>query len=614
MISLSDNQRQAVECLTNCLAVACPGSGKTRVLAQKVVHILKVDPGANILITSFTKDSASDIRKRIIDLVGEDAARKVASGTFHSIALDQLKKAGFKGTILGPGQIEEYVERALKESKLVNIELDQAKELIETCKLDVDYKPSNDDLGRLFSNYSRLLNQINAIDFTDMLRKAVNMMRSKDLAPKNCKYLLIDESQDMDEMQYQWCVEHIKAGAIFTVVGDDDQSIYKFRRALGYEGMMRFAKEFGAKLIMLDTNYRCHAEILDAAGKLISTNANRVYKKLEAVRGSGGTVTALQCNESGQETGVIIQKIKDYCASNMNPYPDDYLIGVQDGEWAVLARNNHNLRELSMAMVAHGIPYTGSEKNLWCERPVCFAIGLLTALMTGEKAGFDAALYFAGMNEDVLTRMHEEFGDDFSELFNEYRQVDFGKYGHGTAICLNEFTIKVQQWRRSLSRERPSMAVYGVFDWFIGQMNSYTYDQKEKRKIQRDLEQLSAARQILGEMKGSLQHRLERVSNKKDNENAHKPSGVFLGTLHSSKGLEFKNVWLLQIDDGVIPDIKQDTADTLEEERRLFYVGMTRAKDQLFISCSKKPSKFIAEAGIELKGTNESDNTLYELS
>lgn len=599
---LSDKQRQVVECLSNCLAVACPGSGKTRVLVQKVEHILKVDPGCNILITSFTQDSAAEIRKRIVSAVGRDAARKVASGTFHSIALDQLKRTGFNGTIIGSGQMKQYIERALAECKLFDFDLDEAVSLIEMAKLTPDYEPANDNHGRLFMAYSALTERNNVIDFADMLSRTVRKMRSGELPPKNCKYLMTDESQDLDEMQYAWCAEHIKAGAIFTVVGDDDQSIYKFRNALGYEGMMRFQRDFGAELIKLDTNYRCHSEILDSAGKVILNNTNRVEKALVAERGPGGNVEAWCCHESDHEINFVIGKILQSCEFNPNPNPDEHLVGILEGEWAVLARNNHNLSELAMAMVAYGIPHIYQGKNLWDDRPVCLVLGLLSSLVTGKKAGFDAALHFAGMDEPTLKQLHKDFGDDFAQMFYG-GQLSFDKYGKGTAENLKKFAEKVPQWGKALSKERVANVVRGAFDWFIDHLESNRDDKKNKGGYQRDFKRLSAAKSIMANMSGDLPSRLKRVMSKPDDDKDKdkKKQGVHLGTLHSGKGLEFKNVWLLQMDDGVMPDIKEWTPEIHEEERRLFYVGMTRAKNCLYMSCTKSPSSFIQETGIDLK-------------
>lgn len=603
---LSKKQRQAVECLSNCLVLACPGSGKTRVLVKKTEFILQEDPGALIMITSFTKDSAAEIRRRIVQAIGKEAARKVASGTFHSIALDQLKRAElFNGTIIGPGQMRQYIERALAECRLPDFDPDEAAAFIETAKMTPDYEPGNDTHGKIFIEYTKLCDRNNVIDFSDMLARSVRLMRAGELDPKDCNYILTDESQDMDPMQHAWCAEHIKNGAIFTVVGDDDQSIYRFRRAEGYAGMIRFQEEFGAEIIKLDTNYRSHSEILAASALVIANNTVRMEKALEAHRGKGGTVEAWCCHEPEHEAQFVINKIIEISSCNANDNPEEQSVSILPNEWAILARNNHNLTEISMALDAYGIPHNSAGKNFWSERPVCLAIGLLSSLINGKKAGYDSALHYAGMEEETLIRLHEDFGDDFNELFNITDPKKFEKYGRGTGENLFKLAKMVTMWKKSMSKDRVSIVVRGVFDWFIDNMNTNRDDKKSSNSYQREFRMMKAAKRIMGDMEGELSKRLSRVMNKPENKKEEGKGSVFLGTLHGSKGLEFTNVWLVSMDDGVIPDVKEWTPETQEEERRLFYVGMTRAMDRLFISCTKHPSSFIEETGIQLKSIFE---------
>jgi superfamily I DNA/RNA helicase len=245
---LSIFQKEVIMYDGHSVVLACPGSGKTTVIAYKVEQSLRADPYARILFTSFTKTSANDIRKRIIDLVGTPFSNRIATGTFHAIALDQLRKAGFTGKIIKGNQFKQYIKRALEISQLENINPDLAVEFIEKCRSNLQYLPTNDDWGHLYKNYVKLLDESKSLDFSGILSKAINLMRDRKLSPKSCGFLLCDEAQDMDQTQYEWCVEHIKAGSKIIIVGDDDQSIYKFRGALGFEGMMRFTTEFGAKI------------------------------------------------------------------------------------------------------------------------------------------------------------------------------------------------------------------------------------------------------------------------------------------------------------------------------------------------------------------------------
>jgi superfamily I DNA/RNA helicase len=155
-------------------------------------------------------------------------------------------------------------------------------------------------------------------------------MRLGKLKAINSKCLFVDESQDMDQMQLAWCIEHIKAGLICTLVGDDDQSIYRFRGAEGYEGMMRFQTEFGAKQFILNTNYRSKKEILDAANSVIEKNSNRIQKDICAERGVGGSVEVWQCADGVAEAKLAVNKIISACVNNAKHFPEKYSVGVKE--------------------------------------------------------------------------------------------------------------------------------------------------------------------------------------------------------------------------------------------------------------------------------------------
>lgn len=618
---LSKRQQQVVECSTrNCLGVAGPGSGKTRVLVHKADHILRSDPAGRILITTFTQDAASEIRKRVLHKLEESglaatAAKRIASGTFHSIALSQLRQAGFDGTIISTGQMFQYIERALADSK-VDMSIEYAVMEIEKAKCTPGYEPGNDPVGKLFMAYDRLTKRNNVLDFSDMLARTLRMMRDEGLPTKDCKYLFVDEMQDIDEMQYAWIAEHLKAGAILTGIGDDDQSIYRFRRALGFEGMMRMHKEYDAEIIMLDTNYRSHIEIVSPALKLVEHNTNRLDKRIIADRGPGGRASAYKFESLRHESESVCEVIR----SSLQPAGRDsrYSYIVERDEWAVLARNNIGLEMLVSELKSLGIPYISPVKSIWEKPPVCYALGLLMSLLPKkgsngqavyQSAGFDSALHFVGVGEDVLQDLHERFGGDFSQMF--IPNPDFSMYPPGTQATLENFAKKNREFLKELRRNTSAgvnNAIVGVFNWFSTSLSSGTTsgkDKKSKNSVERDRRRLEYACSDMLKMDGDLQKRLSRLLRKSDDDKAEeeklkeKPGKVFLGTLHSSKGLEFTNVWLLTMDDEVIPDPK--VPSDLDEERRLFYVGMTRAKDNLFISCAKTPSIFIEQSGLTLE-------------
>ena len=271
-----------------------------------------------------------------------------------------------------------------------------------------------------------------------------------------------------------------------------------------------------------------------------------------------------------------------------------------------------------LALDSYWIPYNHSVKSLWDDVPICLVIGLLGAIRSTssdkhseeekkarkakQKSGYDMALHYSGIDEETLIELHNRFGDDFSTLFHDDK-VDLKGFGKGTTENLEKFRENISQWAKCLDKDRVGLVVAGAFDWFIDHLNASSTDKAGKGLYFRDLNRLLTAKKIMLNMTGDLTARLMRIMSRKDKKDNNGKKSVYLGTLHSSKGLEFNNVWLMRIDDGVIPDNKERdsvvwTPALDEEERRLFYVGMTRAKDRLFISATKQPSMFIAETGL----------------
>lgn len=642
----SQKQQEVVDCKGHCLVFAGPGSGKSKVLVDKADYTIQTDPGGLILIVTFTKDAARSIRKKVIDRISQRKDHnprdidRIASGTFHSVAYSQLKQTGFNGTIISAGQMRQYIKRAKEECR-VDMTDEDAQIAIEIAKSTPDYEPSNDDVGKLFIAYERIIKQNNVIDFSDMLSRTLRMMKYENLAPKKCNYLFVDEMQDMDEMQYEWCVEHIKAGAIFTGIGDDDQSIYKFRRALGYGGMKRFSETFGATEIKLDINYRSKSEIVTSAIKVISKNKDRMSKKIIAFRGAGGHVRIYGINLKDYEKGTVeaaekkeLELICNEIKKSLIPITANGVTEyyVRPDEWSVLARNNDQLKTLSEMLRSMQIQHICSLTPIWELTPVCYAIETIKSLIpvrnpntneiTYPKVGLDSALYYAGIDEKTLRELHEKLGDDFALMMSG--DPDFSNYTLGTKSTLSDFAKAYKNWKKAAERKQVhdmpdtrNNAIIGIFDWYLMHLDNNVKSGKGRENIRK---MMDTAKSILITMNGSLQERIQIVTrknpeDKKDSEGNTifqkdgdgRPIGkIVLSTMHSSKGLEYDNVWMMGLNEGIIPseNEKDDdplTPEMMEEERRLFYVAMTRARNNLFMSYVGFPSTFISETGINVE-------------
>lgn len=624
MSELTPSQTQVVMYDRDCLVYAGPGSGKTKVLVEKAKRILKADSGARILIVTFTKEAATNVRNRILKGLPERDAARVASGTFHSIAYSQLQNDGFNGTVIGAGTMREYIKRAVLESR-VTMDIDAAIASIEYAKQTPNYEPANDEAGKLYVAYELLTRRNNVIDFQDMLARTVRMMDSEGLAPKKCTHLFVDEFQDIDQMQYVWIALHLRAGAVLTGIGDDDQSIYMFRQALGFKGMEDMGKEFNAVTFTLDDNFRSHFEIVHAAGKVISKNTARQKKTINATRGPGGNVQYFKYSSYENEIHGILEEIKNTCPVVTEKGKTEYRI--EEGQWAILSRNKKALHGLSGLLKAHNIPYVAPGGSMWEASPVCLALNLLWSLMPKEvqiegkkeahyqKAGYDQALAYAGVDEATLQELHDEYGDDFAGML--LGKPDFSKFSAGTKAVLEEFSKQCRYCQREAIKgrdgDRVNNAINGVFGWFKTYRDSMHHTSaKHKRSDGEEIDLLNLAQVILMDMKGSLATRLhcvmgnvdqpEKDKKQKEAEDKEKKGKIILSTVHASKGLEYTNVWMMSLDEGIFPtDTEKNplTDETLPEERRLFYVGMTRAKDNLYLSTSGKPSIFLDETGIK---------------
>lgn len=601
VISLNPEQQAVVDHDGHCLVVACPGSGKTRVIVIKIEHLLATIPKSRVCAVTFTRDAANELKKRLLvsakKRFGHEAAAQIVSrrtrvGTFHSLAIRQLRASGQIGKIASPAEQLAYVHRALAMSE-AEIPLEEAVQIIETVKSSRAVVPEEDH--PVYQAYASLLKRAQIEDLHDVLRKSLHLMQTGEVPPYPVEYMLVDEFQDTDEIQLAWVLEHVKAGTKVTVVGDDDQSVYSFRHALGYQGMERFREATEARLITLGTNYRCRSEVLSAAGLLIGHNQERIDKSLKAARGPGGSVTSLRFSSRPLEAEAVIEKIW----SDVEPYKGDpwFIYTVSTGKWAVLARSRRTLDCVEQALHARRIRYLRPpSESIWSRQPFVFFISLLRSLQSGEVVGIDQALHFAGLAHDHFEMIQEAMQTDLWRLLDGVLPPLDG-LPDDAAKTLKKFAGLSTGWRRQVRDGEYNLAILGVSDWFTDRIKG-----DDERELFKTLTE------SVGKLSGSLVERvntltLPKPENKDDGEDDNdSASGVSLMTMHGSKGLEFDNVWIIAAEEGVIPSPKNPVYD---EERRLMYVGMTRAKDHLTMTSRviQSPSPFVIESGYDPRAT-----------
>lgn len=567
---LNPHQERAVNTLGHCTILACPGSGKTRVLTERAIRLLSSHDRGRLCAVTFTKDAATELKDRILPRCSSSAGKRIAVGTFHSIALSQLKRSGVVQKI--PRLLSEGERLALLRRCLAcqgnKIPLEEVVASIDKAKSSTT-PPwfSSYATEALFNDYQRTLEAESAMDFSDIMLRTVSLMESGDMAPLPIKWLLVDEAQDMDQVQLEWIKFHGLSGIEVTVVGDDDQSLYAFRHALGHQGLTDLTTILCSTETTLPLNYRCAPNILLHAGRLIQHNKVRAFKRIEASRTTPGEVEVIRAADRQDEAELAIERIRPR---------------AEGCEWAVLARTNAILDAFEVELSGRGIPYrrTGG-KCVWDQKLGSTLLGLLKSVIDDAPTGVANALAFAGASLSMLSISHDkssvegiEFLDD--RLQNENLTIEDRQ-------LLSALRSGMQTWKHLHGKGRIDLVIHGVSSWM-----------KPCCKDELMAQQLDRLVCTLVKVPGSLAQRIRLLSVPPS---AKTGCRIQLMTLHGSKGLEFDYVWIYGAEDGNLPH----TDSPEEDERRLMYVGMTRARNGLFISSALtegNPSRFIRESGL----------------
>ncbi|MCP3018289.1 ATP-dependent helicase [Cupriavidus basilensis] len=564
---LNPSQREVVEMRRHCVAVACPGAGKTKTIATKAAMLL-AEPHVTVGAVTFSKDAAVELRNRILALAGSGAKRRLVAGTFHSLSYKQLGGAGGeRPDIATDGDRMVLLGQALEEAKL-DWKIEDAIAAIEVIKTNFGNVQDGTHEARLYQAYQDALERNAKIDFQDMLRLAVEGLQRGELKPYPFTYLLVDEFQDTDPLQYQWVALHAQAGSIVTVVGDDDQSIYGFRSALGYRGMESFIRQFDAQPVVLGSNYRCKAEILAAADKVIQNNRERIPKTLVAQKGPGGIVKFNRYDDEYAEAVAAIEALAPTLGEGKSA--------------AILARTNRILDPVEAVCRSHGVKYYRASGKSILNRPeAALMCNLLEIIQKVKANGLDALLGFAGVGAQELRLLHGKMGPALEQRQRK-ELVAFG-VSEETTERYRDLMKRLAEWRTLCDRQFYSLVLEGVHEWMV-----------QHAKVDPARRAITTTYDVLSRLNGTFSERLEFLR-RQNNEPA--PDALVLTTIHASKGLEWDGIVVIRVEETVIPDEKGSTES---EERRLFYVGMTRARDWLALSTAKKnpTSRFVIEAGL----------------
>jgi len=654
------------------LIIAGAGSGKTRVITYRIAHMLdKGIPQSQILALTFTNKAAKEMEERVKEKTGRKLQNLTVS-TFHAFGVKVLRqdieRLGWRSnfSIYDETDRNQLIKETGRELGFTADALDvyAVGNLFSNIKTGRwtwdDPNPKmrgNSQYQQLYQEYQRGLQLYNAVDFDDLITLPIRLFREHpdvlEQYRSRYKYIMVDEFQDTSIQQYQ--MMHLLADRNVAVVGDDDQSIYSWRGA-NYENIRMFERDFpDVREIRLEQNYRSTETILAAANGVISHNTNRKDKALWSGNGSGRPIEIFLPENEAAEADFIAEAIQGICMSEKRSYDD----------FGVLMRANTQSRAIEEAFLAANIPYTISGGSSFFQRKeikdvisylrVCANhdddINLLRILNTprrgiGRKTletlnqlarehscslwqAIQKALQLEGMDSDLREageegseNLQEEFQLMVEETPQEERGLGIGKK---TLVELASFVELISRWRGTLlsghglaKKVRDMVQEINYWDYLISE---YQKNEKAARFKFLNIESLLQSLESWenGEAANggdaSLFSYLNRITllSRDDMEDDALKGKVNLMTIHASKGLEFPVVFIAGAEDGIIPHARsiEESEENIEEERRLFYVAITRAQHKLFISACRRrkkmqslveaePSRFLDEIPPEL--------------
>lgn len=575
------------------MVLAGPGSGKTTVITHRIKELLEqgVTP-SGILVITFTKAAAMEMKERFLRLAGESYEKgegKVTFGTFHSVFY-QILKLAYRfpaGSVLGEEEKRDFFKSWIEKSEL---EVEDEGEFISSVINEISYVKGNQiDLSyyysqncpeewfkKLYSGYENMLRKSGKLDFDDMLVMCYDLFRErKDILAawqKKYKYILVDEFQDINRIQYEIVRMLALPENNLFIVGDDDQSIYRFRGAKP-EIMLGFLNDYSdAKQVLLAENYRSAKEIVETSLRLIGHNKVRFPKALVPVHGVGRPVDISIYENPLKEMEDVAKKLRQYV-----------MAGYAYEDMAVLFRTSTGSGLLSEKLMEYNIPFQMRDviPNLYSH---WIAKDLFSYLTLGQGGRKRSDFY------RIMNRPNRYFSRDAFETPEV--SLDAVKSFYQDKSWMENRVFDLEHDLKTIGQLKPSAAINYIRK-AVG-YDEYLKSYAEFRRI-RPEELFEIADRLAESAVGfeSFMDWQEHIRQYEETLKAQKAaqrteekterSGVTLSTMHSAKGLEYRIVFVIDVNEGVVPHHKSATAADIEEERRLFYVAMTRAKERLHL-------------------------------
>ncbi|MCI6736511.1 MAG: ATP-dependent helicase [Intestinibacter sp.] len=596
---LNENQQMAVKHVDGpCMVLAGPGSGKTRVITYRIVNMVMNEgiPPTRILAISFTKASSIEMKNRALSICNDFRMNKVTFGTFHAVFFRILRK--FERLNLNSILDEKLKRFALKGIlKSLNVENGEDDELVGQVINEISYVKNElmdkadfesevltkDEFINAYNMYENYKEEIKKIDFDDMLIRTYHLLQNNpqalNMVRNVYKYILIDEFQDVNRVQFEVVKLIAEPNNNIFVVGDEDQSIYGFRGARP-DFLLQFKDYFkDSKEVRLDINYRSKSEIIGTANRLIDKNQNRYNKVIKCNQEGKGTVEYLTPKDSEDEAMQIAKDIQERVK-------EDY---VEYDDFAVIYRTNLQSRALVDVFMDMRIPFVIRDSVVtiydhWAAKDI---LSYLKLSINPDS------------NEDWMRIINKPFRYISRESINSVKGEKYFLNALVTKCNLYQKQVKTINdldidisYLKTMEPKNAISFIRTTLDY-----DKYILDYCMNRKIKPNglieiLNEIESSSSNFNTIEEYLSH-IEKVKEElQENQKNKEVNGVIFTTMHSAKGLEFDNVYIIGTNEGTIPheksyDIEDEDKknNQIEEERRLMYVAITRAKNRLCISC-----------------------------
>ena len=637
---LNPQQRQAVTAGDGqTLVLAGPGSGKTRVLTRRLAYLIerKGVPAYDIIAVTFTNKAAREMESRVVTLVNQNL-EGIWLGTFHAMCARLLRRESaylpFKSNFVIFDESDQLVliKRAMRELNIddkthrpagVHAAISAAKNDLQLPK-DVPRRTYRDEVvARVYEKYQAALALNNAVDFDDLLLYTANLLQENPMVAEKWaqrfQHVLVDEFQDTNLAQYVMLKQLSSYHHNIFVVGDEDQSIYRWRGA-DYRNVLRFEKDFPkCETILLEQNYRSTQNVLDAARQVIDRNRNRTPKHLFTERGTGSKIVQYVAVDDIAESAYVVDTITQYLKSG-KAHPNDF---------AVMYRTNAQSRLIEEALMHSSLPYRliGAQRfygRREIKDIICFLrlvanpsdeVSLLRVINIPPRGIGDKTILTL---QTTAMQAGISVGEVLLELGQKGNSSPYWQAVGRPATILADFGTLLAEWQSI----KDKVSLISLFDRIIEDTGyeDYINDQTEEgndrwdnvvelRRLAFDFEEKGLDEFLQNLALVSDQDTIPAA----ESEDPERPKGaVTLLTLHAAKGLEFNQVFIMGLDEGLLPHSRsRDDPEEMAEERRLFYVGMTRARNQLYLLRAERrrmfnswdygePSRFLADISSDL--------------